>query len=56
MLSARVLAERLDEVAPILDAIRIARSFRFTQERSQAEWLRLSRAADRLLEQISRRG
>ena len=55
VLSTRVLAERLAEVAPILDAIRIARSFRFTAEGSQAEWQRLSRAADRLLEQIALR-
>jgi hypothetical protein len=54
VLSTRLLAERLAEVEPILDAIRVARSFRFIDERPDAAWHRLSRAADRLLEQITR--
>lgn len=56
VLRSRALTERLAEVGPILDAIRSARAFRFIDERSEPEWQRLSRAAARLLEQITRHG
>jgi hypothetical protein len=55
-LNPRLLAERLAEVEPLLDAIRTARAFRFTDDRAQADWRRLSGVADRLFEQIRRRG
>lgn len=55
-LDSRALNERLAELEPILDAIRTARAFRFADDRAQAEWHRLSGAADRLLGQITRRG